>query len=272
MIQGFSVLMSVYAKEAPNLLFDSLNSVLDQSVAPSEIVLVEDGPLTEELNLLIDTFKEKCKTLKLIKIPKNRGLGLALNEGLKHCKYELVARMDTDDISKPDRFEKQLGFMRDHPDIDACSSWIDEFIETPDNVVSIKKLPASNDEISRYIKLRSPLNHPAVMFRKSAVEKAGGYMHFPLFEDWYLWARMFKCGSRFANIQESLLFFRTSNDMFKRRGGIKYTINSIRFQHELYKLGVINIYQAVKSSVIRGFVYMMPNAMRTLFYKKFLRG
>ena len=267
----FSVLMSVYYKERPEQLRESLDSVFSQTLLPTEVVLVEDGPLTPGLYNEIERFKSACPQLKVVRLHENGGLGKALNEGLKHCSYDLVARMDSDDICFPDRFRIQVAFMTSHPGIDICSSWMEEFEGDTANVISIKKLPETHAEIAEYIKTRNPLNHPAVIFRKSAVLKAGGYKHFPLFEDYYLWARMMVNGSPFANIPESLLHLRTSPEMRKRRGGIRYAITSYKFQNELHHLGLITRLQAIKSSVIRGIVYILPNNLRKLIYSKLLR-
>ena len=272
-MNNYSVLISVYYREEAEYLVQSLNSIVNQTLAPNEIVLVEDGPLSQQLYGVIDKYgKQYEKIIKRIQLKKNFGLGRALNEGLKHCSNELVARMDTDDICFPDRFEKQVGFMTEHPEIDVCSSWIEEFEGDIINVKSLKQVPATHEEIAKYLIHRNPLNHPAVMFRKSAVESVGGYQHFPLFEDWYLWARMFVNGARFANIPEPLLHFRTSPQMFKRRGGIKYTMDSARFQWTLHMLGLNSAIGAIKASVMRGAVYLMPNKLRAAIYSKFLRS
>lgn len=269
-MECFSVLISIYKNDCSSQVKSSLESLLNQSHPPQEIVLVEDGELNPELQILIDTYRDNNKFI-IIRLNKNVGLGKALNEGLRHCTYDLVARMDADDICRPDRFLKQVEFMQTHPDIDICSSWVDEFVGDISNVVSTRKVPATHDEIADFMKSRNPLNHPAVMFRKSAVERAGGYRHFPLFEDWYLWARMMVNGCKFANIQESLLYFRTSPDMFRRRGGWRYAKDSARFQWTLHKLGLTSAVQAIKASIIRGGVYVMPNKIRELIYKKLLR-
>lgn len=269
---SFSLLMSLYYKDIPEYLIQSLDSIFNQTLPPDEVILVEDGPLTTKLNSIVESYQKKYPEIHRVKLPVNKGLGNALNEGLKHCSYELVARMDSDDICLQDRFEKQVRFMQENPEIDVCSSWIEEFEDSIDNIKSLKKVPQTHGEVSQYIGQRNPLNHPAVIFKKTAVLNAGGYKHFPLFEDWYLWARMFVNGSRFANIPESLLHFRTSPNMFKRRGGLKYTINSTKFQWELHKLGIISIFHAVKSSVMRGIVYLMPNSIRTYIYRHLLRS
>lgn len=269
---SLSVLMSLYYKERPDHLRQSLHSVFSQTIRADEIVLVEDGPLTPELYSIVTEYSAQFTELKVVPLPVNGGLGDALNEGLKHCSNELVVRMDTDDICRPNRFEKQLKFMDENPDIDISSAWLEEFEGDISNIKSIKKVPASHEEISQYIKTRNPLNHPCVIFRKKAVEDAGNYQHFPLFEDWYLWARMFKNGSKFANINEPLLYFRTSPDMYKRRGGFKYAKDSAKFQWTLYKLGIISKPSAIKAGLLRGTVYLMPNCLRTFIYSKLLRS
>lgn len=268
---GFSVLMSLYAMEHEEYLREALDSVVAQSLSPDEVVMVADGPLTPGLEAVLTDYASSLPQLKLVRLERNSGLGKALNEGLKHCSYELVVRMDTDDVCFPNRFQRQLDFMQEHPEVDASSAWMEEFEGETDNVKSVKKVPQSYEEISNYIKSRNPLNHPAVIFRKSKVVAAGGYMHFPLFEDWYLWARMFKNGARLANIPECLMHFRTSPEMYKRRGGWSYAKDSARFQWKLHKLGLTSAFGAVKGSVIRGGVYIMPNRLREFVYSRFLR-
>lgn len=268
----FSVLMSLYYKERPLFLCASLDSIFTQTLIPDEVILVEDGPLSDELYSVLDEYEKKYPQLKRVKLLQNGGLGKALNEGLKHCSYELVARMDTDDIAVHDRFEKQVKYMSEHPEVDISSGWLIEFCDSIENRLSLKKVPETHDQICEYIKYRNPLNHPAVILKKSVVENAGGYQHFPLFEDWYLWARMLKEGAFFANIQEPLVYFRTSPEMYKRRGGIRYAINSAKFQWQLHKLGIISILAAIKASIVRGSVYLMPNYIRKAIYSKFLRS
>lgn len=271
MLSQFSVLLSLYYKERPDFLYQSLASIFDQTVIPAEVVLVKDGPLTDELEKILLGYQQRCSSLKIVSLPQNQGLGRALNEGLKHCTYDIVARMDTDDIAKPDRFEKQLSFLETHPEIDVVGSWIDEFEGAIDNILSIRKLPETPEELFQYGKSRNPINHPAVMFRKSAVLRSGSYQHFPLFEDYYLWVRMLMNGSKFYNIQESLLYFRTSPDMFRRRGGIKYALTEMKLQHRFYKLGYIDFCQMLKNDIVRTVVRLMPNSLRSFIYQKILR-
>lgn len=267
----FSVLMSLYAKERPTFLRQSLDSILDQTHLPDEIILVEDGPLTAELNLILDEYQKKCDKLKRIRLKVNRGLGSALNEGLKHCSNELIARMDTDDICTLERFEKQLKIFELFPQVDVVSSWIDEFVDSPENIVSTRKVPQYSYEIYKYAKTRCPINHPVVMFKKSTILFAGSYKSFPLFEDYYLWVRLLMNGAKFYNIQESLLKFRTSDDMFKRRGGFKHALNEIRFRNNIRKLGFISFAHFSIGTFPRFIVRILPNRMREIIYKTLLR-
>lgn len=268
----YSVLISLYSKERPDYLRLSLESIFHQSLPPNEVILVEDGPLTNELYAVLDEYECSYSQLKRIPLAINGGLGKALNEGLKHCSNELVARMDSDDVCFPNRFEKQVKFMTENPDIDISGTWIEEFENDIENKVSIRKVPITHEEIARYIGKRNPLNHPSVIFRKEAVLKAGSYQSFLLFEDWYLWARMMVNGCRFANIPECLLHFRTSLDVMSRRGGMKYAKSSFRFQKELHRLGLISGFDAVKNGIMRGVVYLLPNRLRALVYFKLLRS
>lgn len=267
----FSVLLSLYIKEHPSYLVQSLDSLFSQTLLPDEVVLMKDGPLTLELDNVVAGYAARFPVLKVVALPQNQGLGKALNEGLKYCSYDLVARMDTDDVAKPDRFQKQVEIFEKHPEIDVCSAWIDEFEGNMDKIISTRKLPESHEDIAVYAVGRNPVNHPVVMFKKSAVLAAGGYQHFPLFEDYFLWARMLKHGAKFYNIQESLLYFRTSPDMFKRRGGWKYACDEVRFQKVMHQLGMISCWRFVLNVMIRFPVRVMPNKLRELIYKWLLR-
>lgn len=271
-MQSFSVLLSLYHKESPLFLHQSLESIFTQTLSPSEVVLVEDGSLTDELYAIVQEFENQYPKLKVVPLPTNQGLGKALNEGLKHCSYDIVARMDTDDIAKLDRFEKQLAIFQKHPEVDVVGAWIDEFEGEASNVLSVRKVPKEHEDIFRFAKRRCPVNHPVVMFRKSAVLKAGGYKHFPLFEDYYLWVRMLKNGARFYNIQEGLLFFRFSPDMFKRRGGWKYAVTEMRLQTLFYKIGFIDLLSLIRNICIRLVTRLLPNNLRSLLYKRFIRN
>lgn len=267
----FSVLLSIYTKEKPEYLNACLKSLLEQSYLPNEIVIVKDGAITNELNEVIENFVLTYQYVKIISLLTNHGLGFALNEGLKHCKYELVARMDTDDIAKPNRFERQVNFMEDNPDIAVVGAWVEEFQKTPENIISVRSLPETPKELILYAKKRNPLNHPVVMFRKSEVMKAGGYLHFPLFEDYYLWTRMIMNGAKLYNIQECLLSFRSSPEMYKRRGGFKYAITEVKFLRLLNSIGFISDSECAINMVTRFLIRIIPNQLRKIIYQMLLR-
>ena len=267
----FSVLLSVYYKESYSAFCKSLDSIFTQTTCPDEVILVEDGPLGSDLNDIISEYSAKYPTLKIIPLPTNQGLGKALNEGLKHCSYDIVARMDTDDIAKPDRFEKQLAVFEKYLDIDVVGAWIDEFEDDISEVKSVRKLPELPDDIRQFAKRRNPINHPVVMFRKSAVLAAGGYQHFPLFEDYYLWIRMLMNGAKFYNIQESLLYFRFSPEMFKRRGGWRYVISELHFLQKMRQMHFISFSEFMQNLFVRFSIRLIPNSLRAIVYTKLIR-
>ena len=269
---NFSVLISVYDKEVPDFLRQSLDSVFNQTLTPNEVVIVEDGKLNDGLLSVINEIKAKHDIIKIVPIEHNGGLGNALNIGLKHCSNEIIARMDSDDISKPNRFEKQVAEFEKDPALDVISSWMEEFIHDPNETSKIiKKVPENNDEIFKFAKNRNPINHPTAMFKKSKVEECGGYQKFYLFEDYYLWTRMLKNGCKFKNRQESLLYFRTTNDTYSRRGGLTYLKSEIKLQLFMHKIKYINTVELIENIAIRSAVRLMPNNIGAFFYKRLLR-
>ncbi|CAA6812441.1 MAG: putative glycosyltransferase [uncultured Sulfurovum sp.] len=265
----FSVLLSIYYKEKVSYFNRAMQSIWDeQTKRPNEIVLVQDGKLTDELYKVIDEWQVKLgNTLKVIPLKENIGLGDALNIGLNKCSHELVARMDTDDISVDDRFEKQVKQFKD-TDIDICSSWVSEFEDREEYIVSYRKLPEYHTELLRFSKKRNPLNHPAVMYKKSAVNRAGGYKKMPYFEDYYLWGRMMLNGSKFYNIQESLVNMRAGCSQLERRGGIRYAMSEIVLQKEFLKLHFINIFEFMRNVIIRFSSRLMPKYLLKKIYSK----
>lgn len=268
----FSVLLSVYHKEKPHFLEKAVSSVINQTVRPNEIVLVKDGPIGSKLNEVIKVFIDSYPDLfNIIELKHNKGLGKALSIGINNCKYDLIARMDTDDIAKKNRFEKQIELFRKHPNLDIVGSWVDEFQDEITNVLSKRKVPETSKQIMEFSKKRNPFNHPTVMYKKKAVLEAGNYIDFYLNEDYYLWLRMLKKGFKGYNIQESLLYFRVNSDTFKRRGGIKYAYQDIKLQNEILKLGLINKFEYIKNIILRTTVRVLPNIIRQYIYKKLLR-
>ena len=268
--EAYSVLMSVYKKEIPKYLYESLISMLNQTIKPAEIVLVKDGELTQELEDVLEQFKNE-PIIKIVSLSENKGLGEALNIGLENCNYELVARMDTDDISRSDRCEKQLEMFNKNRLLSIVSSTVAEFSTDIDNINSLKRLPTKHEDIIKFSKKRNPFNHPAVMFKKSVVQKSGGYKHFQFFEDYYLWVRMIMSGAYCANINEPLVYMRANSNMYKRRGGITYLKCIAKFRWHLKIIGFTKIDEFLLSLIGQSIVAIFPNKTRMLFYRKFLR-
>lgn len=270
-MKKFSVLMSLYNKEQPEYLKESLNSVLNQTVKASQIVIVKDGPLTQELEAVLESFVSKELDLyTVVPLARNQGLGLALQEGMLHCDYELVARMDTDDIARKDRFELQLAEFEKDPTLDICSSHVLEFEGSINNIVAQRTVPLTDFEIKKYQKRRDSFNHPAVMFKKSKVLESGNYQNCPLMEDTYLWVNMFLHNAKAKNIDDFLLYFRVGKDMFQRRGGWKYHKKYKQGRKMIYKTGYISWWDYHYTILVQLFIALMPNKLRGFVFKKLL--
>lgn len=268
--QKYSVLMSVYNKEKAEYLRESIESILNQTVVTDDFVIVCDGPLTDELNQVIEEYERANTIIHVIRLKENKGLGSALNEGLNYCRNELVGRMDSDDICMANRFEKQLEIF-ELMNVDIVGGAVTEFAGNPDNPIANRVPPHTHDEIVAFSKKRNPFNHPSVMFRKSAVIAAGGYQDFPYFEDYYLWVRMLSSGARGYNIKEPVMYMRSGKDMYARRGGREYVKHMLEYKKKIHKMGYTTKAEYLESTVPHAVVGMMPNKMRQLFYKKVLR-
>ena len=235
-------------------------------------MLVCDGPLNAELDTVIENMQAAHPgTLNVVRLEKNRGLGNALNIGIKECKHELVARMDSDDISRADRCERQLKVFQTHPDVSVVSGIVEEFTSVTDQIEARRVLPETQDQILAFAKKRNPFNHPCVMYKKSAVESTGGYQDFYLLEDYYLWIRMLQKGSTGYNLQEPLLWMRAGSDMYKRRAGWKYAKSQKALFKYMKDSGFISEGQYMKSTITRTASSLMPNGLREFAYKKVLR-
>jgi len=269
----FSVLMSVYYKENPQYLQESLDSLINQTLKPNEIVIVKDGELTAELDDLIAKYvEEHSKLFKIIEFEKNRGLGIALREGVLVCSNELIARLDSDDIALTDRFERQVRYMEQNPDVDMVGGFSLEFQNNIGNIIAIRTAPESDQDIKNYARKRNPFNHTTVMYRKTAVLKSGNYEDFLWNEDYYLWVRMIINACKFYNLQTGLSYFRANYEMFERRGGLKYAMLDIKLQREFLKLSFINYREYISNVVSRVMIRLMPNQIRRYIYVNFLRG
>lgn len=267
--ENYSVLMSVYFKEKAVYFDESMNSVFMQTLLTDDFVLVCDGPLTDELDAVIKKYQSKFgDILNVVRLEKNSGLGIALNNGLKYCKNELVARMDSDDVCLPDRCEKQVAVFNSHEDISVCSGPILEFFETTERPFGKRDVPETCDRIYTFSKKRNPFNHPAVMFKKSDVIAAGGYDEtYHLFEDYYLWIRMFLKGYRGFNIQEPLVYMRTPSDMYLRRGGKQYAKDMLRFHRWIKSTGWSSTIDYISGAIPHAIVCVLPNRIRKKVYQ-----
>ena len=272
-MNDYSVLMSVYALEQPSYLSLSLESMIGQSVPPTEIVLVKDGPLTEELEAVIEEKMTAHEGLiKVIALPVNGGLGNALNEGLRACSCELVARMDSDDISREDRMEKQLAFFAAHPETDILSCAIDEFDGTTDNVTSVRRVPETDADIKRFALTRCPFNHMAVVYKKSKVMEVGLYRaDLRRVEDHDLWMRMIRKGAVCANLPDELVYARCGDAMHKKRHGMENAKALYRFYKEMYTLGEITFFHFLTDVLFACGLQLMPAWLHKLCYK-FIRS
>ncbi len=272
-MEKYSVLMSLYEKEKAENLRLSLQSMVDQSVQPDEIVVVKDGKIPQALEDVLEEFVAEYPALfTVVGYEENKGLGIALNFGLEYARNELVARMDTDDIARPDRCEAQLKIFEENPQIDILGGDIAEFIGEKENVVGERNVPRTHEELVQYTKKRCPFNHQTVMYKKSAVAAAGGYQDWFWNEDYYLWLRMYLNGCRFANTGSVLVDVRVGAEMYSRRGGKKYYQSEKKLQKYMLKNKIIG-YPTYCSNVLKRFIVqkLLPNKLRAWVFKKFAR-
>lgn len=273
-MENFSVCTSVYKNDKPEFVRVALDSMLvNQSVKPAEIVLVQDGPVPEGLQQLLQEYEVKYpNVINIIRLGKNGGLGNALKLGVENAKYDICARMDSDDICLPDRFEKQLAYLEAHPECDIVGGQMTEFIDSPDNIVGRREVPLTNEEIYEYMKSRCALNHVTVIFRKEAVLKAGNYQDWFWNEDYYLWVRMMMAGCKFANIPDVAVNVRSGADQYARRGGKKYFDSEIGIKKLMLEKGMITRKEYIVNYIQRFIIQLMlPNSVRGWVFRSFAR-
>lgn len=267
----FSVSMCVYGKDDPTWFETAVESILNQTAPPSEVVLVVDGPVPEALDAVIHKY-EQNEIFRIIRFEENQGHGNARRAGLAACTNELIALMDADDISAPVRFEKQLFLFEQDSTLHIAGGNIEEFIGSPDNVVAKRIVPSKDADIKAYMKKRCPMNQMTVMFKKSAVEAVGGYIDWYCDEDYYLWLRMALAGMKFVNTEEILVRVRVGKEMYQRRGGWKYFKSEKKLQNYMRKNKVIGL-GTYLSNVTKRFIIqvLLPNRLRGWVFKKFAR-
>ncbi|RHS73942.1 glycosyltransferase [Clostridium sp. AM43-3BH] len=269
----FSVAMSVYKSDNPDFFDRALSSITDeQTIKPNEIVLVVDGPVSNEINNVINKYEKKYEVFNVIRLEQNGGLGNALKIAVENATYELIARMDSDDVSVSTRFEEQLKYFEINPEIDIVGGDITEFIGEENNIVGKRSVPLSNESIREYMKTRCAMNHVSVMYKKKAVESAGGYQDWFWNEDYYLWIRMWLNGAVFANTGSVLVNVRVGEEMYQRRGGSKYFESEKGLQDYMLKNKMINHSTYIKNVTKRLIIQkLMPNKLRGWVFRTFAR-
>lgn len=269
----FSILISIYYKENPFFFYECMESIWDnQNLKPNEIVLVLDGPIGGELTACVKNWQSKIGgTLKIIALPQNVGLGQALNEGLKHCSYDWVFRMDTDDICTADRFEKQVAFIQQHPDVVLFSGQVLEFDQDISDANVLKAVPLTYEEIKEFAKKRCPFNHMAVAYKREVILALGGYQHHLFMEDYNLWLRVIGAGYTVSNLPDVILYARVGNGMHARRKGYEY----IKSEKQLLKLKKeLKLQSPIHANilfVLRSSFRLLPSSLLGKFYNTFLR-
>lgn len=269
---SFSVVMSVYKNDNIADFTEAVLSIYKQTCPPDEIVLVIDGPVPAVMYDTINALMDKTGIMKVILLEQNMGHAIARQTGLEAAKNELCAVMDADDVSVSDRFEKQLKAFKAHTEVSVVGGLIHEFIHEPDNVVGTRIVPEQDAEIKDYLKSRCPMNLVTVMLKKSDVMKVGGYLDWYCEEDYYLWIRLALGGYKFYNIQENLVNVRVGEEMYKRRGGMKYFKSEARLQKYMFDHNVISLPRYIYNVGIRWAVQVvMPNRVRGWVFRTFAR-
>ncbi|MFQ9309622.1 MAG: glycosyltransferase [Paraclostridium sordellii] len=268
----YSVLMTVYKNDNPKYFRKSIMSMITQTKTPDEMIIVKDGPISGELQNTINGIDKKFPNIiRQVQLEENVGLGLALNEGLKLCRNDLVARMDADDISINTRCELQLKEFEMDNDLDIVGCSVDEFIDDEENVISSRIVPISNEDIHKFAKQRDPFNHPTVMYRKSKVLGCGGYSDLRKNQDTDLWIKMLSNGCKAKNLKESLVLFRFDENTYKRRKNWMNTKLLIKIRYNAFKIGFSSIGDLLKVSIIQLAIYILPIKFQKIIYGRFLR-
>ena len=268
----FSICTSVYRNDNPEYVRQAFDSLIWQTLRPDEIVVVIDGPVPEALYSLVQEYTDKYPVFKIVEFKDNRGLGQAMRTAVEVAKYDIVARMDSDDIAVPNRFEEQLMFLEKNPDITVVGGQIDEFIDSPGNIVGSRIVPQCNEDIYKYIKSRCPFNHMTVMFRKADVLAVGNYQDWHYNEDYYLWIRMAEAGCKFANLPDTLVNVRVGKDMYQRRGGWKYFRSEAGLQRYMLQRKIISLPRYLYNVFGRFVIQVaMPNGLRGFVFQNLFR-
>lgn len=273
MNQKYSVLMSTYKNDNPEYLKQAIESMLNQTVPPEQYVIVEDGPLPDQLEDVIRSYEEKYGTLfTVVRKPKNEGLASALNTGIKAARNDLLARMDSDDISMSERCEKELQAFDEDPDLDICGCQLVEFInDDPKQKTLYRIVPCTNEEIKKFMRRRQPFNHPSVMYKKSSVVKFHGYRKLMRKEDFDLFSRMITGGCRCRNINEVLYLYRNNEANYVRRKNWQNTSAAFNVYWKHFKRGGCKLNDLILIDGAELFFYLAPTSVMKWVSDKFLR-
>lgn len=272
----YSVLIPVYGKDSPEYFKFAVDSMINQTVPPEEIFIAVDGPVGDEMNGIISRYKSSNASLFTVKyFPENRGIAPTLRDSLPMCRNEFVARMDADDYSLPTRIEEQSEIFRKYPKITTVGCNVDEFEGDITNVTAHVILPETPEEARKFARRRSPMRHPAMVFRKSDIIAIGSYRDVYKYEDYDLQARIIHeytdKGGGVYNVQKMLVMMRVSKDFYARRGGIRLACSSLALKIGFWRDGLISFTDLLVSGLGQAFVALMPGFFREWFYKKFLR-
>ena len=267
----YSVLMTVYTKDNPDYFALSLDSMINQTCKPDEIVIVKDGHIRKQLQDIIDSRKNRQVKIIQLQLPVNKGLGLALNEGIKICKNELIARMDADDYSMPNRCELQLKAFEKYPELDIVGCPVDEFVDDIDNVVGCRNVPYTNDEIYAFAKKRDPFNHPTVMYKKSVVLKAGMYSDYRKNQDTDLWIKMLSNGAQCMNLKEHVFRFRFDSATYRKRKSWVNTKILLEIRYKAWQSGFNTFFDFLLVATSQIGVYILPVWFQRWLYTAVLR-
>ena len=271
-LSAFSVLICVYEKDDPEHFRLALQSVIDQTVVPDELLLVADGPLTDSLHSVIDDFQSDYPDIvRMVQLVTNQGLGAALQTGVEECTHDIVARMDADDVAVSDRFEQQLKYLSSNPDVDVVGGYIGEFQDDPEKINQVREVPLEADEVESFSRFRCPTNHPTVMFRRESVLEAGNYRSLRSQQDYELWMRMLSQGYTIENVSEVLVRCRAGDDLYNRRGGLDYARIEYSLQRKFLQIGMITHFEFFRNILLRVPIRLIPNRVRGIIYSTLLR-
>ncbi len=266
--------MCVYGGDSPVFFDEAIASVINQTVKPDEIVLAVDGPIPKTIHTIIDKYSEMLNDIafKVIYLEKNMGHGAARRASICACTNGLIALMDADDLSAPDRFERQLSYYRAHPEISVVGGNIAEFIDLPERIIGKRIVPEDNAAIVEYMKKRCPMNQVSVMFKKKDIESVGGYIDWYCEEDYYLWIRLCLAGCKFANLPDILVNVRVGEEMYQRRGGIRYFKSEAKLQRYMLNKGLIHLPRYLINVAERLILQvLLPNRVRGFIFQKLAR-